>query len=929
MVVGPHGPIVVQPAVTPEPPPPSSFPENLVELLPEYVPPDLSAVLPEVIGALAAATMVIPDQAVGLGATLARNAVRARNRLLEFLDHPAFIAMQVLMDDIGTTFKQGEFIAGQGLADDLGAASTDVPSIAAITISTAMRSDPIEFTFKDRIDLDPNTPGRPGPIVEVTLTLPGYEGPRLTETHRDQLLTYHDLLVGGAERTIRVGLIRAECHVKLGALAEGLGEYDALLSSNTLDETRRKYVAICAGFAHLALGDARYRGARAPDQATRDQITSSYAQAVAVVAANEVSASNPLRRHIERHAAAQEAKLDAGFNVLGFKDGYVPILQADYLRERALERIALAETATQRYLNFRQEANRLDDQEAQARLEADVADIASAIADERVMVASEQRRLASTREQVIEQDLADLARDTQLSMTPGVLVAMGSAVAGAGSTLIQSVEGVASAAIGYFARRNELQDQLRLARIESNIADREQTIARLEQELADVRRAGLEAQLKRLGNRLLNADLFYALSNLYGQMAERNLEAAIRWVYLYERAVAFKRVDFDLAPVELDYRREVAGRDTSIPAPDRLHELVTKIGEADASPTQSQLLEENPISLRTSYPIEFHRLLQTGETDFAISLYDLEKLRPGAYHRRLVRVRVEVTGLIPQTGFGGRIEHEGFFVLRDRASTLGPPAATRLLPTEERMFEALQNLQRGTVQGDPVDGVIFYLLSPNRQELSAETPPENTNPEASALALFEGHGETGRWHLEIDNIDLRLITDVLIYFRIKLPQSDGELQETVEDLLAAYEAEGGSEDLDKIALISLRSQFADAYDALPNGPGVFNLDEDDVPPNITELRVKTIVGQVVDTDGTGVAGVGMELSSVDNVFSMTRTTGDEGFTEEMDEAIPFVQPPEDRVPLIGRWEVRLTDQADFDRIDDVRLFVIYSYQRVP
>jgi hypothetical protein len=359
-----------------------------------------------------------------------------------------------------------------------------------------------------------------------------------------------------------------------------------------------------------------------------------------------------------------------------------------------------------------------------------------------------------------------------------------------------------------------------------------------------------------------------------------------------------------------------------IPAPQLLATDLAALSDEDVPDTQGQVLRENPISLRTTYPLEFAQFLQSGQMDFVISLYELDKRRPGTFERRLQQVAVQVVGLIPATGFSGHITHHGFFLLRDRETTL---TATRLIPTDAEFAEAFAGLQTGTTQGDPIGGVIPYLLDADRKELSAAPQGSDDNPETEALALFEGKGETGRWTLEIANLDLRFVSDVLLSFVIAFPEADDELQAKVEELIIAYEQElSGGDALDRVAAFSLRQQFPDAFADLA-GPGAsFTLREDDFPPDLTDLRVKTVVAQALDADGKGVEGIGFDIRDATGGFALSRTTAAGGFTEAPDAPIEFV-PPDQRVPLVGDWRLSLPDASQASLMDDVRVFFIHTF----
>jgi hypothetical protein len=904
---------------------PGPFPENELEILPDYVPAELQQLITTMRTAvektgLTTQGTVDEDRPNG---KLVVDVLAARRRVVRFFTHPAFDSTRQSLAQVARDFQTREFHTARVDLDRIAAIATNVTSVNGSTFSTALRSTPIKYT---EIRLKPaNTPD--GFIeVRVSATLKAYTGPKPNLGQLGQILLYHDFISGKPERAFRLGLLEAERLFGLREFDRAVTQYSALLASaGGLTLERRKFLALRSALATLASSDQRFRKSRAPADEERASITAQYDAAVQLVVAHGVSSLNPLRQQIEAYAQVQKSKLEAGFNVLGFKDSYVPILRPEFLLQKAGERIGAAKDAVRQFIDFRGKANQLDDQEAELLLSEQIGKLTQQIAQERVGVADSQTRLADERIAAIREQLDSLLRNSILSATGGILDAMASAMfdgKGTTSGLIESGNGVLSSIVGYFARQQELENQLRVAEIERSIAQREANIARLEQEIAALRKQFVQDRLAALGSRILNADLFYALANLFESLAETNVDVAIRWAYLYERAVAFKKLKPDLLIIGMDYRKAVAGLDTIVPAPDLLANDLTRVSDVDVPETQEQLLTENPISLRLSYPIEFSQFLQTGKMHFAISLYDLDKKRPGVFKRRLQKVIVRVLGLIPQTGFGGRLIHHGFFLLRDGATTL---TASRLVPTQEEFASAFSNLQAGKAQGDPIGGVIPYLLDADRQEISS-APTAEGNPEPAAFALFEGKGETGRWTLEIDNMDLRLISDVLLTFVISFPESSAEVQQRVEDLIKTYEAELAAGDaLDKTAAFSLRQQFPDSFDQLATGQASFPLQDSDFPPDITDLKVKAIVGQAVDADGKGVEGIAIDFHKQDTSFLQSKTTSAGGFTEEVSTPIPFIA-SEFRVPIQGAWTIHLPDPGQFGLLNDLRLFLVYEFK---
>ena len=226
-----------------------------------------------------------------------------------------------------------------------------------------------------------------------------------------------------------------------------------------------------------------------------------------------------------------------------------------------------------------------------------------------------------------------------------------------------------------------------------------------------------EQKLAFVNGRRLNGDILYSLAALNEKRAERQLEAAIFLAYLFERALTFflGEVD-DIRHIRFDY---LDGPKGILDAASALEEDFNLVGQLLSGVTQEKLdFFEETISLRESYPIQFSRLLQTGEMDFVYSLYQLSKRRPATHQCRLREVGVEIRGLIPSTGFSGTLTHNGRFLVRDRVATVNDPKVTRLVPTGEQLDQALEEQRRQGLAAAVTGGVLYYSLGAESKELS-------------------------------------------------------------------------------------------------------------------------------------------------------------------------------------------------------------------
>jgi hypothetical protein len=484
-----------------------------------------------------------------------------------------------------------------------------------------------------------------------------------------------------------------------------------------------------------------------------------------------------------------------------------------------------------------------------------------------------------------------------------------------------ALSGVAGMLAGYSARKDELKFQKEIGQIGAGIARRDLAIARLGKQIVETTLDSLGERIQRIQNRELNPDLYYSAGEAFRALAQRHLDMSILWAYLFERSVAFLRLEPELRRIQLDYAGGAGGLLT---APERLRGDLSDVVEKNVPITKFQFLTET-YSLRSLYPLEFNRFLQTGRMDFALSLYELSKRRPGVYRQRIKRVQVELQ-FPPPAGFTGRIRHRGSFLLRDKDTTPAPGAG-HFLPTADELAQALASLGPGASQGVPIGGVIPFLLDVDTLELSVDAAPADLGDAApEALAPIEGYGPAGDWTLEVENVDLRFITDALLRITYTIPESDEPLSIRVKGLLADFEREllaGDARDL--ISPFSLRQRFPDALAQLAGGPAQLVLARADFPSGITALRLKTVVAQALDDDRKGIDGLALEISKPGTAFHLERTTSAGGFSEDLSAELP-VLPPGQRPDVEGAYALRLTGPAPSRPVKDILLFFLYEFQ---
>jgi hypothetical protein len=328
--------------------------------------------------------------------------------------------------------------------------------------------------------------------------------------------------------------------------------------------------------------------------------------------------------------------------------------------------------------------------------------------------------------------------------------------------------------------------------------------------------------------------------------------------------------------------------------------------------------------------------------EFAISLYDLDKAQPGTYDRRITAFAVKPEGLIPTTGYSGTLIHPGTFLERDRTSTLDP-TTQRFIPTDEQLAAAFEALQEGKVPGAAVGGVVPFQLDPDTKQLSVETEELTLggSPDAPIVKLFERYGAATLWTLELKDLDPRRLTDIRFKLRLETLETDLALGARVKELIKAYEVEVAQDHtldtaLDRITAISMQEQFRDEFLQLETGESSFVLEDTHFPFGLTDLKVKTVIAQAIDFEQNGATGVQLKISKDGTSFTLDRTTGANGFSEDINADIPVLEQSE-RFPVFGTWRVQLPNPEQFNQVfrnteelkeGDLLFFFVYEFKEV-
>ena len=803
------------------------------------------------------------------------------------------VSVAELIARIYDRIRRRSFGTALGDIEKLSALTVPMPELTAARIAAAFTSTDVEFAVLGPI-VDPNEPEH---LRRKSINrLKGYRGARFSATQVARLLALRDLLAGDPERDFRVRLWRAECHVgQARANAAGdplpapehyrlaLPEYQRLLPPGARPLTeRQRMVALRAAAAQIGRGDALFRRSFRFTAAEREEITEAYCAAISLL--RRVGTGTDAAR-LSRYVQQQLTKLGVGQNFLGYRDSHVPDLGPATLAALADARIDAAREASRLFDTFRSRADELVEQLAELtesrrkqQLGVEIAGLAEQSAGDRAGAAATAVR-----------NLQAKSDDLLLGLGAGLGEAVfGTLTLGGGGTAVEgqaSGPGVVSSVVKYLGAREDLANQIEAARTAQRIAERDRTIARLEQEVAQGGLDFLNDAIDAKERGEFGTDRFYAVANAYEDLTRRHLDRACELLYLYERAVSFRRLkplsivesaaatgDVLLSPAQLD----AAWLD--------LNEEARQQGRGqDAFPLP-------PWSLRARYPLEFASFVQTGEMDFVISVYELEKLLHGRHNVRVRRIGVEVDGLLPASGFVGTLTHRGVTLVRDRAATLAP-GTTRLTPTEAELRAALGKLEGGTSERVVAQGLVPFVLIDEDGSLSISSEREVTLPDDDVpfdLLPIENYGLTGAWRLTVPDTDLRNVTDVRLMFIVSVPAASEALDNRVVELIDAYEDElRGDRELDSVLAVSVRQRFPDAFAALAgSGPATVVLTEDDFPgagPRVAGHRRRRPGGRHRRRRaGRHRAG---DLHRP-GPRRLVRTTGAEGFTEDLSAELP-------------------------------------------
>jgi hypothetical protein len=505
---------------------------------------------------------------------------------------------------------------------------------------------------------------------------------------------------------------------------------------------------------------------------------------------------NPLVLALRIEACIHRTNIEARVNALGYPENYVPAVRFNWISQQALGAVQALDEAEQRYIAFRVNAEDALQRFQQLAAATDMAALevfaaGANVRREEAGLAAAQASLQATRNRLQNARHA-LDEFTELSTVRFVYGTFGhiaATIASSGATTLDSglINLVTNDVFqkGQLRRQvEELEDAIRLAEQNINVASRTAAAARALERLARLKEVVAQDALYFEAEREFNYARWYALADEMRDIVRYRLRSTLRLVYLAQQAFYFMTglqagiVIYDVSP--RDTARNIADR---LPLQsylmgqhirDALDALQGEWisfysvpgssyqGRENCQPGASALVED--VRLDILYPLQFHTLRQNGggRIEFDIALDDLDCRAEGTYLQLVEDVEVYGTlGNLGGQSVSATLSNSPYSMVRvrDTANRLTVGVMADWVPSQSLGFKTLAKSQplatqefRGTLQQSP--------------GFSACTGPGST----PILSPFEYNGLAQRWTLEIKGsenprLDFAQIVSLGVRFR--------------------------------------------------------------------------------------------------------------------------------------------------------------------
>ena len=455
--------------------------------------------------------------------------------------------------------------------------------------------------------------------------------------------------------------------------------------------------------------------------------------------------------------------------------------------------------------------------------------------------------------------------------------------------------------------------QVTLAETHKDIASKEETISRLQQDQS-------EATVEFLAQKFTSAELYAWMSGILGGAYSYFLQQATAIAQLAQYQLAFERQESPPTFIKADYwdtldaSAQPGGGAGAGTTPDRqgltgsvrLLQDITRLDEFAFETNRRKLQLAESFSLARLFPLEFQNFRATGRLPFATPQSLFDSRFPGHYLRLIKRVRVSIVALVPAT--------QGI-------------RATLIASGVSRVVTSSDSFQSVVIRRDPE--LIAFTSTNNATGLL------DLEPEAGMLLPFESMGVDTNWELQLPKaanpFDFRTIADVLFTVEYTALQDFTYRQQVIQQMDGRVSAE---------RVFSIRDRFADQWYALHNPERAtapmtvkFNLTSDDFPPNVEDVRIQQVffavaraprsnfeIGGtqlVLTPEGETIAVGGAVEGTVDGLISTRRGNASAW------------------IPLIGKspagaWQLTLPDTPEMknrfknDELEDLLLVLTYE-----
>jgi hypothetical protein len=520
-------------------------------------------------------------------------------------------------------------------------------------------------------------------------------------------------------------------------------------------------------------------------------------QLIASSAPEQVKNINVLVRRLVIDADRQLSKIGAGRNFLGYADDYASVWSYDFLRTSALYFGSQAKQLQRDAITFLGSAEKEAEQQLLLSQSLQMARRALSLEQLRVAqekvglkVAKEGSALAAQRVENKKAELKDFKRSHPMATASemgkfsvlGITVRTGD-VATPNRWLSESL-GYAGSVLGFstsgLSQQRANQDMIRqmgreveelemardVARLEVDRAALSVRVAEAGEKMAALDVSNKEANVQFAQGKLLTKEFWYRLTRETKERAERYLEHAIVLSWLTQQAYNFDE-GLNLNVIRLDYMTSAGelGADQLLLDLDSIdqHRLVSK--------QEKGVSVVSVLSLRDRDPFALERLRNEGRTVFYTTQLDFDLANPGTYNRRIQKVDVSVLALVGPSGLSGTLRKSAFSLIKVRG--VGGDVSS-LYPDWPRYTQSRYRLR---LMRNPDDTMVIGSVPGER------TPQGEAKQLTGIRNLFEGHGVTGAWTLELpkssNKFDYETIFDVLI--KIEYTASyDSELKEVIE-----------------------------------------------------------------------------------------------------------------------------------------------------